>query len=221
MTVSTLILGRFFAVGRLCAALALISALGAPLNAWSQAAKPPALTPEQESAHQALRDLKTRMQRALNELNLDALLTEVADDVVFTTMNGDRVRGRDGVKQYFEKMMKGPKPIVASLKAEFEADDLSNLYVNNDVAVIFGTSKDQYRLTNGDAFNVSPQWSGTMVRRDGKWLIANFHYSTNMFDNPVLDAQRKMLIQIALAAAAVAALLAFFFGRSLGQRRTR
>lgn len=113
--------------------------------------------------------------------------------------------------------MKGPHPRVTSLRAHFEADDLSNLYGNN-VAVSFGSSKDHYTLANGDAFDVSARWSGTMVRRDGRWLIANFHYSTNMFDNPVLEAQRKFMLIGAAGVGGVLMLLFFFIGRARGKR---
>jgi len=181
------------------------------------AVQPGASNPTPEQLHQELRALKATMEKALNSMDIDTVIANVTDDIVFTTMNGDVARGRDEIRKYFEVMMKGAQPRVTSLRAHFEADDLSHLYGNN-VAISFGSSKDHYTLANGDAFDVKARWSGTMVRRDGRWLIANFHYSTNMFDNPVLDAQRKFLLIGAAGVGTVLMLVSFLIGRARGKR---
>lgn len=170
-----------------------------------------------EQLHQDLRKLKATMEKALNEMDIDTVIENVTDDVVFTTMNGDVARGRDGIRKYFEAMLKGPNPRVTSLRTQFEADELSHLYGSN-MAVAFGSSKDHYSLAGGDVFDVNARWSGTMIRRDGRWLIANFHYSTNMFDNPVLHAQRRFMLLGAVGASVVLMLLSFLVGRAYGRR---
>lgn len=55
------------------------------------------------------------------------------------------------------------------------------------------------------------------MRPDGRWRIAQFHYSVNMLDNPVLAAQRKLL----LGGGAAAALAALALGFALGRRGRR
>lgn len=190
---------------------------GAVVTQQAAPAQPDQADPTPEQLHQELRALKATMEKALNGMDIDTIIANVTEDVVFTTMNGDVARGRNDIRKYFEVMMKGPNPRVTSLRAHFEADDLSHLYGNN-VAVSFGSSKDHYTLANGDAFDVSARWSGTMVRHDGRWRIANFHYSTNMFDNPVLDAQRKIMLIGAAGTSAVLMLVAFLIGRARGKR---
>ena len=172
--------------------------------------------PANDALHQQLRDLRDRMQTALNQRDLNSLLDNVADNVVFTTMNGDRVIGKEGIRQYFDTMLNGPNPLVRSVTTQFEVEALSHLY-NGDTAVAFGHSNDRYELGNGQTINVSPQWSATLIRHEQRWLIANFHYSANIFDNPVLSAQRQWLLGGAATAALAAALLGFWLGRR--QRR--
>ncbi len=173
-----------------------------------------------ESLHKGLRDLKATMQRALSDMDLNTLLANVTEDVVFTTMNGDVAVGRESIRKYFDTMMKGPKRVVTSINANFEADELSHLY-GSDVAVAWGTSKDRYQMAVGGSLDVNARWSGTMVRREGRWLIANFHYSTNMFDNPVLDSQRKIFFIGAAVAGLALALVAFWLGSVRGKRRVK
>lgn len=182
--------------------------------------QPAVAEPTPEQLHQELRVLKATMEKALNEMDIETVIANVTEDVVFTTMNGDVARGRDGIRKYFETMMKGPDPRVISVRAKFKADDLSHLY-GNYLATSFGSSKDHYTLAGGESFVVDARWSGTMVRREGRWLIANFHYSTNMFDNPVLDAQRKVMLLVAAGIAGVLMLIAFFVGRARGLKRAK
>jgi uncharacterized protein (TIGR02246 family) len=168
--------------------------------------------PSDAQLHQELRELKTTMETALNSRNIDAILANVDEQVVFTTMNGDVVTGRDGVRTYFEKMMNGPAKVVESVQAKFVPDTLSILH-GGDVAISWGRTADQYKLTSGQSLAIEARWSATMVRRDGRWLVANFHYSTNMFDNPILSAQRTLLIGSGAAGALLLGVAGYLFGR--------
>lgn len=180
----------------------------APLSAASASPMPS----DQEVLHQELREIKAKMQTAMNERNLEGLLSQVTEDVVFTTMNGDRVVGKAGIRQYFDKMLNGAGAPVKSIVTAFEAEELSHLY-GTQTAVAFGHSNDRYLLANGDEIVVTPRWTSTLVKREGRWLVASFDYSANMFDNPVLHGQRKVLAGMAALAAAVAAVIGFLIGR--------
>lgn len=197
--------------------MGLLLGLNQPLVAQPAAAAPAAAPaapapPSDDQLHQELRDLKAVMEEALNSRNLDVILANVDERVVFTTMNGDVVTGRDSVRTYFDKMMNGPGKVVESVKASFVPEALSILH-GGDVAISWGHTDDQYELATGQSLAIAARWSATMVRRDNKWLIANFHYSTNMFDNPVLSAQRKLLIGGGVAAALVLGVVGFLLGR--------
>jgi hypothetical protein len=114
-------------------------------------------------------------------------------------------------------MMEGDDRVVESVTASFVPDALSILY-DRDVAIAYGVTDDHYELADGKTFDIAARWTATLVRRDGGWKIAAFHYSTDMFDNPVLAAQRRILILVAAAAAVVAFLVALLLGRALGRR---
>jgi uncharacterized protein (TIGR02246 family) len=169
--------------------------------------------------HEGLRRLKDTMERALNARDLDALVANVDENVVFTTMNGDVARGRQGIRDYFAKMMEGPDKIVETITSDFEPDDLSLLF-GDDVAVAVGGSKDHYVLTDGRQLDIAGRWTATLVNRDGRWLVAAFHYSTNVFDNPVLETQRKYLLLGGAGVAVLLALIGWFVGRRSGNRAT-
>lgn len=186
----------------------------------ADAEAPPAdsAAPAEDPAHDELRKLRAEMEDALNKGDLDGLLAHVDDTIVFTAMNAETGHGKQAIRDYFNKMMTGEKKIVQSVKMDFVPDGLSTFY-GPDVAVSTGSAPAHYVLTNGMDFEVNARWTATLVRRDQGWRVATFHYSTNMFKNPVLDMQRKFLLMIAGAVALAFALIGFFIGRRSGRAR--
>ncbi len=152
----------------------------APLAA--QAKSEPA---KEHPAHQELRAIRDHLIDAVNKNDLDRLLTYLDDDVVVTWQNGEVSRGPKEVREYYERMMKGPGRVVESITIEPTVDALTHLY-GDDAGVAYGSSKDHFTLTDGRDFVLVSRWSATAVKKDGQWKIAEFHASGNLFDNPVL-----------------------------------
>ena len=59
-----------------------------------------------------------------------------------------------------------------------------------------------------------------MVRSGDRWLIASFHYSTNVFDNPILDRYRSMLVPLGAGGAIAGLLVGGFLGWMMARRRS-
>lgn len=163
--------------------------------------------------------LRQHMEDAMNAQDIDSLLDGVASDVVFSTMNGDVVRGRDAIRSYFEKMMKGPEARVKSAKTHFEVDELTILYSGTEdpedakFGVAYGHSDDEYTLADNTVIKVQPRWSAALVRDEESWKVANFHYSVNMFDNPVLSKLKGTLAMVGGAGLLLGLVIGYFVGR--------
>lgn len=190
----------------------------APAVAEAVANGVPAEQPAADApVHDELRALQKTMEDALNARDLDALLANVDDKLVFTAMNAESGYGKDHVRNYFNKMLNGDKKIVENIKVDFVPDALATFY-GPDVAVSAGNADSHYELTNGMKFDVMARWTATLVRKEGRWVVASFHYSTNMFKNPVLEQQRKWLLIAGGGAALLLGLLGFIIGRKTGRR---
>jgi uncharacterized protein (TIGR02246 family) len=170
------------------------------------------------ATHNALRQLKATMEKALNERDLDTIVANVDPQVVFTTMNGDVCRGPEQIRAYFAKMLTAPGHIVKDVKVSFDVDTLTTLY-GGDTGIALGSSKDHYELTNGDTFDIQGRWTCTMVRNGDRWVIAAFHYSADVFENPIVDRYRKAMWTVGIGAAAVALILGLILGRLLFRKR--
>ena len=189
-----------------------------PASASAPAATAETTPPDDEAVHDALRQVKATMSKALNERDLDTLVAHVHPDVVFTTMNGDVCRGPAEIRAYFDKMMNAPGHVVKDLNVSFEADALTILH-GGDTGIAYGSSKDHYELMDGQQFDINGRWSCTLVRSGDRWLIANFHYSANVFDNPILEAVKSWIMKAGAAAAIVGLLIGILIGRLTARRK--
>lgn len=175
--------------------------------------------PDLELVHNELRNLRDVMTKALNQRDLDTLVAHVHPDVVFTTMNGDVCRGREAIRDYFRTMLEGPDHIVEQVTVAFEVDELTRLY-GDDMGIAFGASADHYQLTDGMELDIAGRWTCTMVRSDGQWLIAAFHYSANLFDNPILQQTKRWILRAAVLAGVVGLILGLLIARLFRSKPT-
>ncbi len=164
---------------RLCLLLLLTFAFVAPVLAQDPT----------EAEHNQLRALRDDMVDAVNKNDIDRLLTHLAPNVVVTFEDAEVARGPEGVRAYYQKMMKGPGAIVASFQTSVAVDDLTVLY-GDDTGVAFGSADDKFTLSSGTQLALKSRWTATLVKQDGKWAVAAFHASAGMFDNPILDKMK-------------------------------
>jgi ketosteroid isomerase-like protein len=193
---------------------------------WLAAAGPPRAVADQpasateDPAHDELRAVKRGAEAAFNRGDIDGLLADfVHKDVIVTWQNAEANHGRDAVKDFYNRMMVGPNRVVANLQTTINVDDLSHLF-GGDTATALGNMDQHYQLTDGTAFDLHSRWTGTLVKDDGRWKIAAFHVSTNMFDNGVLHtAVRRTAYWVGGFAGLAALVLGVVVGRA--SRRPR
>lgn len=163
-------------------------------------------------AHNNLRATHAAALKAVASSDLDGLLATLHPNVVFVATSGEIVRGHEGVKAYFERMLVGDNKVIESAKFDQEAKELSILH-GGDSAIAFGNSTDSYKLTDGDEFVLATKWSATLVQENDKWLIASFHSSVGVFENAMLDKLKSWALWGGIGALFVGLLLGWLIGR--------
>ena len=166
----------------------LFALLGGMLLAAHLLGQEPHQKPPEDPEHQKLRAIKDQLVDAFNRRDIDALLGFLEPDVVVTWQNGEVSRKREGVRQYYQKMLLAPDSIVKTLNIDdLKVAELSILYgKERHTAIAWGTMKDHYALRDGMTFDLNSRWTVTLIKDGGRWLIAEAHLSDNLFDNEIL-----------------------------------
>jgi ketosteroid isomerase-like protein len=179
-----------------------------PVLAHGQAGKPEAkpVGPD-DPVHKELRALRSEMLDAFNKKDVERLLKSLHPNAVVTWQNAEVSRGHDGIRDYYNKMMVGPDRLVDEVTATANVDELTILYGDRN-GLAFGSLDQDFRLTNGMEFHLPNRWTAHLVKEGGRWLVAGFHVSGNLFDNPVLHtAVRRTAYWVGGGALAVGLLL--------------
>lgn len=183
------------------------------------------MSAEETAAHEALRALKQGAETAFNKLGetgdekyLDDLLGLVHDDVVLSAMNGVQAVGKQGLADNYRRTMTGPDRTVRTVHHTFEVAALTKLH-GDDTGVAYGTSVGTYELTDGSSFTANTKWTATMVREDGKWLLASFQFAPSIFENPLLEKATSVFYWGVGAAGLIGLLLGYLLCRLFGNRR--
>ncbi|NDA66908.1 MAG: DUF4440 domain-containing protein, partial [Verrucomicrobia bacterium] len=61
--------------------------------------------------------------------------------------------------------------------------------------------------------NIKGRWSATLVKENGRWLIASLHASTNLFDNVLLNLAERAAVLAGVACLATGLILGWRVGR--------
>jgi uncharacterized protein (TIGR02246 family) len=165
------------------------------LGLQAQAATTPPLDPSggRVEDRQQLRALLEGMETGINKMDIEALLKLAQPEVVITWQNAEVSRGQEQVRAYYERMIKGSggTPVVRKLSSKATLGGPAVFY--GDTAVAYGTTVDHYDLADGLEFALNANWSTTVTKTsDGQWKVAALHFSTNLFDNSLLSAAKRV-----------------------------
>jgi uncharacterized protein (TIGR02246 family) len=164
----------------------------------------------EDPAHAELRALRTEIVDAITRGDIDTVLKHVHPDVVITWQDNQVCRGKDGLKEFFEK---SAKTTFKGYKVPPTPDGLCILH-DGDTGISTGETVAAYTLL-GKEHEMRSRWTATLVKQDGQWLLAGYHISMNVLDNPLLNTAKNSLY----VAAGVALLLGLGIGKIIFRRK--
>jgi ketosteroid isomerase-like protein len=173
----------------------------------------------EDPAHGELRVLRDELLAAVNSRDMERLLRNLHPDVVVTWQNAEVSRRPEGVRAYLDRMLSGPDSVVRRFDTSVEVDELTILH-GGDAGVAFGSSRDTFDLRSGQSFELASRWSATVVRHEGAWKVAAFHASANLFDNPLYNGARRLLLPAGAVAGLVGAAFGGLIARARGRRKS-
>jgi ketosteroid isomerase-like protein len=187
--------------------LLLVVALSSPAFLHAQTAA----TPE-DPAHNELRALRTQVLDAIKAGDVERTLTYVHPNLVVTWQNQEVCRGREGLREFYNRM---GKDAFRGYKVDPLPDELTILY-GGDTGISFGSSVAAYRLL-GKEYEFKNRWTATVVKENGRWLLASYHVSNNTLDNPLVNTAKRALY----GAGGIGLIVGLAFGLLVARRRKR
>jgi ketosteroid isomerase-like protein len=163
----------------------------------------------EDPAHKELRALRDELVDAVSKGDIDRILSQLDPNVVVTWQNAEVCRGRQGVRDFFQRM---GKQSFRGYKVPPTPDDLTILY-NGDTGVSFGSSVGRFNVL-GKEFEFRNRWTATLVKQNGHWLVASYHVSWNALDNPLLAGAKAGLYWVGGIALIVGLAVGLIVGRS-------
>jgi ketosteroid isomerase-like protein len=162
----------------------------------------------EDPAHEELRALRTTMIEAITAGKFEEVLRHVHPNVVVTWQNNEVCRGHAGLSEFFNRM---GKEAFKGYKVPPTPDELTVLY-GGDTGVSFGQTIAEYKLLGKD-FELKSRWTATLVKEEGRWLLAGYHVSMNALDNPLLNGAKNGLYMAAGAGLIGGLIVGLLLGR--------
>ncbi len=185
------------------------------LTACSVFAFAPLAGMAQDDAHaadrEALLDILTGIEAALNAQDLSQALEYLDEQVIITYQDSTVTEGHEGATEYYNRMMEGAAAIVNEFSTVAAVG--APAVFHGDTAVAYGTTKDRYVLTAGMEIDLDANWSMAARKVDGEWKVIALHFSTDMFDNPLLNNSRRLTRIVGVAGVLGGMLLMWLIGR--------
>jgi hypothetical protein len=183
--------------------------------AWAQAAP----AEERKADHDALRAMLVNTAQALNTRQLDSIAGVVHPGLTVITIDNQKLVSLEALKEYYAGLFEGPTALLTKMETKPVADEVTR-FLGDSTGVVYGASDDVYHFRDGDVRNLKTRWSAVVAKEGETWKLVNVHFSTNLLDNPMLDATKAAGQKIAIAAGVVGLVLGALL-MALLRRRSR
>ncbi len=167
-----------------------------------------------EATHNELRALREGVTEAILNGDVERQLSYAHENIVVTWQNGEVVRGHEGLRDFLDR---GAGDVFRGYTVRPTADEITILY-GDDAGVVFGSSVPHYKLL-GKEFDLNNRWTVTLVKENGRWLIASYHVSANILDNPVLTFAKRATYWVGGIALVVGLVVGMFGGKVVRRLR--
>lgn len=142
----------------------------------------------EDPAHTELRLLRDELIASVENGDIEKMALHLHPTIVITWQDGEVCRGIEEVKKFYARMKAGNKKF-EGYKVPPTADALTTLHAGGTTGVVTGYNIGQYFLL-GKEIELSNRWTATVVRENGQWLLAGYHVSMNVLDNPLLNSAK-------------------------------
>jgi ketosteroid isomerase-like protein len=171
-----------------------------------------ALADENRDAERAvLRDKLNFIESALNDKAFDRVVPLLDENAVIVFLNGEVTRGIDQARAYFDKTLGSSNPILSDYTTRAAVGAPARFKGN--IAIADGSTQDTFVFANGSDMVVDTKWTVTLGKQGEDWKILQLQFSSNLFDNPLVNSAKNNLVMFSAVAAVAGIAIGFLIGR--------
>lgn len=165
---------------QLLAALLLLLVLLLPTDALAQ------VNGSQQDIKAIINTRETAVE-AINSRDFTKIKPYLHPKFTITTVDNNVFHNIDEFENYWNGQFSGP---VKDIDLKF-SDEVSRNFLTPKIEAADGEAIATFAFTNGDQRTMKMRWSAVLEKVANKWMIQSVHFSSNLLDNPMLDAARQ------------------------------
>jgi len=166
--------------------------------------------------------MKLMLEDIREKLNHKDQLTSIVPyfdkQAIITFYDARTVIGQDGLTGYINHMVTGPNPVLKNYKIQGSEAIPATIYPNN-TAIAYGWIKNRFDFVTGDSIDVDGRWTATLLKENNTWKIITLHFSTNLWNNPLITALEHKIIFFVLVSLVIGIIVGYVFDRLFFRRR--
>ncbi len=171
-----------------------------------------------EADHEALRQLKEKAVKVVNERDYQLAQEVLHKPFIATLVTQDSFKDFDVLKAHFEQLYTRDTLRMKKITLSAEADEEAQIY-EGTFAIARGSTKERYELADGRSFDIDGRWTAVTMKNDDDWKILALHFGANFLDNPVISAIEQAAKWTAVIGLAIGLIVGFLAGWFLKRRR--
>jgi ketosteroid isomerase-like protein len=153
---------------------------------------------------------------ALNTRDFSKVAPYLHPEFTITTVDNQIFRTASQFEQYWNQQFSST---IKEIKMELK-DDTLRTFLTPEIEVASGEATSSFFFQDGKSADMGLRWTAVLQKSADKWLIQSLHFSSNLLDNPVLNASQtagKILAVISGLGGLVVGIVVMFFlrGRNL------
>lgn len=140
---------------------------------------------------------------ALNTRNFTKIDPYLHPQFIITTVDNQVFHTTSEFEKYWNQQFSST---IENIKMQLQGETIRT-FLSPEIDVAAGGAITTFSFKDGKSANMALRWTAVLQKLEDKWMIQSLHLSSNLLDNPVLNAARQLNKTLGVAAVLVGFLL--------------
>lgn len=142
-----------------------------------------------------LNKLMTEAAEVFNNGDHNSLVKYLADDFTLITMDNMKYSSLEEFKEAYDFFFNsGESPLIGM--SVIPNIDGTPFFMNDNAVLLNGTAHETYYFADATVRSLTTRWTAVALKVNDEWKIKQLHFSSNIFDNPVVNELKSQLYDL-------------------------